>query len=539
MTRRGRILIVDDDADWRKTLVETLQQNGYISDAVEDVSQALQKLSTAIYHIVVIDIRLPNNAEGIGLLQELDRHSLKEATKVIMLSGYGTMEHMRKAFKDYEVSDFLEKDKFGPQIFLESVKQVFARKAKINLELDIQWQMKSMADQVVSNLILNGKRVSRTSLSRRKLIDELEDLLCRLFHEAKMILVRPLAQGWSGAGVLLIQPFFMDGGRGQDLIVKFGEVNKIRKEHDNFQQHVQRFLRGGRSTTILDQRYSLHLGGIVYSLLGANNDELVDFADFYRDEDNSKIRDALDHLFLDTCGNWYDNRSKIQPLNLSGDYQRLFNYSPKKFEEILADELPSVHVEEKLTFTALNSIRKFTNPLSATDGLSFTCFTSTCTTHGDFNPHNLLIDQAGFTWLIDFEATEPAHILRDIAMLDSAVRFQLLREQEASLEERLQMEEVLCRTEYFSQIKQLANGFTTDNRALAKAYAIVIHLRTLAGNLVAHNQHDDISEYYIALFYNALNTLRFSSLGTVQHEHALLCASLLADRLNPDRYQRR
>jgi len=95
------------------------------------------------------------------------------------------------------------------------------------------------------------------------------------------------------------------------------------------------------------------------------------------------------------------------------------------------------------------------------------------------------------------------------------------------------MEEILCNTKNFGQVKQLAANFTTSNPALAKAYTTVIHLRTLAGNFVAQNQHDDISEYYIALFYNALNTLQFSSLEIIQREHALLCASLLADRLSP------
>src|SRR5260221_959356 len=135
MIRPGRILIVDDHAEWRTKLVETLQQNDYISDAVEGVPQALKQLSTSIYHIVVLDIRLPNNAEGIGLLKEIDRRGLKEATKVIMLSGYGTLGYMRLAFKDYEVADFLEKGNFSPQVFLESVKQVFTQKVKINLGL--------------------------------------------------------------------------------------------------------------------------------------------------------------------------------------------------------------------------------------------------------------------------------------------------------------------------------------------------------------------------------------------------------------------
>jgi len=66
---------------------------------------------------------------------------------------------------------------------------------------------------------------------------------------------------------------------------------------------------------------------------------------------------------------------------------------------------------------------------------------------------------------------------------------------------------------------------------LAKAYATIVHLRRLACRLAEHNPNDDISEYYIALLYNALNTLRFSSLQQIQREHALLSASLLVDKL--------
>jgi hypothetical protein len=93
------------------------------------------------------------------------------------------------------------------------------------------------------------------------------------------------------------------------------------------------------------------------------------------------------------------------------------------------------------------------------------------------------------------------------------------------------MEEVLCSIEHFSQISRLAADFPTGNRALAKTYATVVHLRILAHRLVAQNPDDDLSEYFIALFYNAMNTIRFYSLPSRQREHALLCASILADWL--------
>jgi len=57
-------------------------------------------------------------------------------------------------------------------------------------------------------------------------------------------------------------------------------------------------------------------------------------------------------------------------------------------------------------------------------------------------------------------------------------------------------------------------------------------LRIIAQKLVAQNPDDNISEYNTALFYTALNALHFSSLQQRQREHVLLCASLLADRLD-------
>ncbi|HWZ20876.1 MAG TPA: hypothetical protein VNW73_18925, partial [Ktedonobacteraceae bacterium] len=158
------------------------------------------------------------------------------------------------------------------------------------------------------------------------------------------------------------------------------------------------------------------------------------------------------------------------------------------------------------------------------------------------NPHNLLVDNSGHIWLIDFQETRSSHILRDVAMLDSAIRFQLLTEGDATLEERNHLEEsLLGGIEHFSEVEQLASSISTENQVLAKAYATVVHLRSLAYRLVAQNHHwatknqeDDIREYYIALFYSALNTLQFFSLPSVQREHALLSASLLVDKLGLD-----
>jgi CheY-like chemotaxis protein len=538
MGRQGRILIVDDLESWRKQLVEALQNEGYLADAAASVAEAADFLKKHLYHALVLDVRMvhsdPTNKEGIDLLRELNKQGLTKAIKIIIISAFGTKEQTRAAFKDFEVEDFLFKDDpFKKQDFLKAMQQVFAT---INLELDILWQRIEGPEQAILNLEIHGKLAKADPDLHQRMAAELEDLLCRLFYRAKKILVRPLTLGHSGMGVLRIQPSYT-GGNGHEVVVKFGNAHAIKKEYRNFKEHVQPFLGGGRNTIALDFRRTPYLGGIIYSLLGTVNDQLVDFGDFYRNSDESRIKSTLDALFHDTCGVWYANCGNLEFLNLTEEYQRLLEYTPSMLDQSVFDQL-SVQGKQRLSFVHLRSKRTFTNPLEVLAGMPFIHSTYRCITHGDFNQHNLLVDSNGHVWMIDFQGTGHSHILCDVAMLDSVVRFQLLRLEEATLRERLQMEEALCSIERFSQVEQMENKLSTTNRVLAKAYAIVVHLRTLAGKLMHQKPNDDMSEYYVALLYHALNTLRFSSLPVDQREHALLSASLIVDRLKPANAER-
>jgi CheY-like chemotaxis protein len=535
MPRQGRILIADDLKKWREQLVEMLERNGFYADSVASATKALEDLNKVLYHVLVLDIRMDrddtSNQDGIILLGKLDEHGLSEAIKILILSAYGTQERMRLAFKHYKVVDFLSKYNFNNQIFLECLRQVFSDEVNINLALDVHWQQVGEPEQAVLNLDIDGTPVKLGTPLQSQMVEELDDLLCRLFHQAKSILVQSLTAGHSRTGVLLVQPFYTTGGGGHKVVVKFGYSHKIEQEYSNFKRYVQPFLGGGRNTTALNMRRTPHLGGIIYSLLGSINDQLVDFDEFYNHANTSQIKDALNRLFWDTCNPWYANRGNLEPLNLTEDYQRVLYYTPEMLEQIIVERLQSVQGKQRLSFKSLRSKRTFTNPITAAAGKSFTLSTYRCITHGDLNPHNLLVDSTRHMWMIDFQQTGQSHILRDVAILDSVVRLQLLTAEEATLKERLHMEEVLCSIDRFSEMEHLAHRFSTQNPALAKTYETLVHLRILAFKLVEQNTLADINEYYIALFYNDLNTLCFSSLSLVQHEHALLCTSLLADKL--------
>lgn len=534
MSYQGRILVVDDEKRWREFLQEALTAEGFQVDAIATTEEANKRIADNLYHLFVFDIRLEDsdseNVEGMELLDSLTKLGLGGAMEVIMLSAYGTREQMRESFREYDVADFIDKQQFDDREFLELVRRIFAERVRINLGLRILWQSVSGPMEVARSIKLPEGRVGENSVLQERIADELNDLLCRLFYQAKSLLVKPLVPGYSGTRVLWVQPAY-ETGEGQGFIVKFGDYGKIEQEYRNFNQYVQPFLGGTYTTNVIALRRTPRLGGIVYSFIGAENDRPEDFGTFYHRAKVAEIKQVLSHLFEDTCERWYANLGRLQHLDLRADYQETLGLNPVELEEIVKTKLTSVQWGNELCFRIMDENRSFQNPIQVMPVKSLAYSTYVCITHGDLNESNILIDQLGRTWLIDFRDTGEAHILRDVAKLDAVIRFELLTPEEATLAERLAMEEALANIKHFSELVQLTNNFSTANAALAKAYDISIYLRQLAHKLIGQNRHANFNEYHVASYYQALNAVRFTSLPPLQREHALLSASLLAESL--------
>ena len=531
MIRKGRVLIVEDEERWQAVVGDTLRRGGFHVDTAGTITTAHKYLEESFFHLAVLDLHmdLADAGEGMTLLREIRERGLNDSMSVIMLTGKGTKEQMREAFAQYKVTDFLAKKDFDNLEFLNQVRWAFDHLFKINLDLKVHWQQISGPEDAVTNLQLNGKRLKAEDSMLPTIAAELDDLLCRLYHKAESVIVKRLATGHSGAGLLWVQPFYKETGGAQPSVLKFGDFREIAIEFRNWNNYVKSFVSGGRNTAIQDPLgRTPRLGGITYSLLEAPGEQLASFGDFYKQATLPEINNVLTRLFTETCGSWYANAGRLQPYDLTQDYEELMGLSREKIEKALEEKLKSVQGKLQLHFNSLPD-RHFTNPVYALDQ-RFVKPTYVCTTHGDFNESNILVDNTGHSWLIDFRRTGPGHILRDVAELEAIVRLKLLGRDDATLQERLEMEERLCSIQHFSQIDSLSS-FAPENEAVAKAYATSVHLRSLARKLVSQNPNDDISEYYIALFYFSINMLRFYYLPTIQREHALLSASLLAEKL--------
>ena len=88
MRSRGRILIVDDEANARAALSEILHEEGYTTEVAADGFKALGKLEDFRPDVVLTDLKMPG-LSGIGLMEKA-RDKLPDATFVVM-TAFGTI----------------------------------------------------------------------------------------------------------------------------------------------------------------------------------------------------------------------------------------------------------------------------------------------------------------------------------------------------------------------------------------------------------------------------------------------------------------
>jgi two-component system nitrogen regulation response regulator NtrX len=123
---RGKVLIVDDYSDWRNMLSGLLEREGHQAEVVGTLDAALTYINeNNDLDLVVLDIRLveteENNEDGMHLLAEIRKRL--SFTRVIMVTGYGTMETQRRAFRDFQAFDFFSKAQFDSEEFRRSFQE--------------------------------------------------------------------------------------------------------------------------------------------------------------------------------------------------------------------------------------------------------------------------------------------------------------------------------------------------------------------------------------------------------------------------------
>ena len=107
----ARILFVEDNANTAMAMKVVLEIRGYAVETAKNVSEAVSKLETNPYDVVISDISLPDGT-GYDVLSKLPK-----AVKAIGLSGYASEsdrdEALRRGFAEYLTKPFRNDDLFA------------------------------------------------------------------------------------------------------------------------------------------------------------------------------------------------------------------------------------------------------------------------------------------------------------------------------------------------------------------------------------------------------------------------------------------
>ena len=145
-----KILIVDDDEEFRGHLVEFLSGAGYQPDCASSAIEACEKLSDQEFDIVLLDYMMPKKS-GIDALFEIKR--LRPKIKVIMITAFSSIENAIDAIKK-GASDYISKP-FKIDNLLLTIRRIL-EEAKFEegmKELDMDRTLSTLANPIRRSIL--------------------------------------------------------------------------------------------------------------------------------------------------------------------------------------------------------------------------------------------------------------------------------------------------------------------------------------------------------------------------------------------------
>ncbi len=105
MADKIRVLLVDDEEDFRESLAAELKRKNFVPACTDSAANAIHWLEENDTDVALLDIRMPQ-IDGIELLKRIKQ--ISPDTEVIILTGYGTLDNAVEAMKA-GACDFLRK----------------------------------------------------------------------------------------------------------------------------------------------------------------------------------------------------------------------------------------------------------------------------------------------------------------------------------------------------------------------------------------------------------------------------------------------
>lgn len=157
MQSSNPVLVVDDDPDWREELRSALAEAGYECRVVADYEAGLNALRELRLLALILDLQLeterPENEDFMGW--KLAQEAVDCDVPIIIVTGHPSVDRARRAFREYGVIDFLDKEHLSRRELTDRMSET----VKASRQKRLSDQGKQTAVEKIREVFYGGGRI--------------------------------------------------------------------------------------------------------------------------------------------------------------------------------------------------------------------------------------------------------------------------------------------------------------------------------------------------------------------------------------------
>lgn len=352
-------------------------------------------------------------------------------------------------------------------------------------------------------------------------------LLRYLFRGSRLVRYRALDGGFSGNRVLDTESVDLHGHEEVPHVVKIGPQVPMGQERTAFER-IESVL-GNSAPRIADFADLSDRGGIKYryAAMGRGGSQSLQKR-YQRGADDGEIARILQQVFGEQLGRLYAAAS-AERSDLLDYYDFQSKWAPgvrRRVAELVADAPDA----EELKFEngrVLPHIGLFyERELMRLPRLARAHYFAWV--HGDLNGANILVDEPGNVWMIDFFHAHRGHVLRDLIKLENDLLFIWTPLEAEHLAEALDFTDQLLALPDLGRAPAPEGAKNFKLPQLQRAWRTLCELRKFYPNLIQADR--DPQQLLIAQIRYAVHTLGFDECTAVQKQWALYTAAAAIER---------